>query len=265
MAGLIYLMSIDPRLLQLLIKFDTPTICNAIEMFGIRPKSVGYMDGRIRAATVGLPPMVGFASTARMRSSDAADGEDAYASLERQLEHMRSLPGPAVVAYQDLDDPPLGATVGEVMCNVYQAFGATGLITSGAARDLEQIRAMKFPLFMAATIASHAFCRTIDVGQTIQLGGMEIAPGDLLHGDENGVTTVPVELVNELPDVALAYSDAERIVLEYAQADGEKDVTEMLDRRRAMGDALAALKRRVARTGGSLPSTPKTTATSARN
>lgn len=242
-------MAIDSKTLQQLSQFDTPTICNAIEMFGMRPRSAGYTDGRIRAAFSGLPPMVGFASTARMRSGEAAAGEDGYASLERQLQHMQSLAGPAVVVYQDLDDPPVGATVGEVMCNLYQSFGAVGLVTSGAARDLEQIRQLSFPLFMGSTIASHAYCLTVDVGQVVQVGGLEILPGDLLHGDDNGVTSIPLDLVDELPDVAREYCAAERLVIEYAQAEEGKNVAEMLARRRAMGEALAALKRRVARTG----------------
>ena len=208
------------------------------------------MDARIRAVAIGLPPMVGFASTARVRSSDATERHDPIASLERQLEHMRSLPGTPVVVYQDLDDPLVGATVGDVMCNLYQAAGAAGLITSGAARDLPQIRAINFPLFIGATIASHAYCRTIDVGRNVQVGGLEVAPSDLLHGDENGITTIPLDVVNELPEVAREYSEAERIVIEYAQAGGEKNMDEMIERRRAMGAALAALNRRVNRAVG---------------
>src|SRR5687768_8461005 len=123
------------NLLERLSEFDTPTICNAIEMFGIRPRHAGYTDGRIRAAFPNLPPMVGFASTATVRSSEAGRGEDTYSTLERQLSHMQSLSGPAVVVYQDIDDPAVGATVGDVMCNMYQAFGAAGLITSGGGRD----------------------------------------------------------------------------------------------------------------------------------
>lgn len=244
-------MIISHNLLQQLAQFDTPTICNAIEMFGVRPRSAGYMDGRIRAAFPDLPPMVGFASTASMRSSEAAVGEDAYVGLERQLKHMQSLDGPAVVVYQDLDESAIGATVGEVMCNLYLAFGATGLITSGAARDLAQVYARRFPLFMGATICSHAYCRTIDVGQPVRVGGLEVRPGDLLHGDANGVTNIPLDLAGELPDVAREYMEAERHVIEYAQAEGEKNFVEMLNRRRAMGEALAVLRRRVSSRQGS--------------
>lgn len=240
-------MTINAKLLDRLVEFDTPTICNAIEMFAVRPRNAGYMDGRIRAAYPDLSPMVGLASTATFRASSSSGGMDAYLSLERQLAHIELLGAPTVVVYQDLDEPVVGATVGEVMCSLYQAFGATGLITSGGARDLAQVHALRFPLFMGATICSHAYCRTIDVGVPVQVGGLEVRPGDLLHGDGNGVTSIPLDIVDELPDVAREYVEAERPVIEYAQSPGQKNMAEMLERRRAMGGAIAALQRRVSR------------------
>jgi regulator of RNase E activity RraA len=233
------------RLLGRMAEFDTPTICNAIEMFGIRSRRDGYMNDRIRAAFPNLPPMVGFASTAMLRSEIGPDGENACVSLERQLKHIESLNGPAVIVYQDLDVPSVGATVGDVMCNVYQAFGAAGLITSGAARDVAQVEARRFPLFVGTTICSHAYCRTIGVGQPVHVGGLEVRPGDLLHGDANGVTKIPLEIASELPDVANEYAKAERLVIDYAQSKTAKTASEMLDRRRAMGEGIAALQRRV--------------------
>ena len=74
------------------------------------------------------------------------------------------LPGPAVVVFQDLDDPPVGATFGEVMCSVYKAFGSTGLVTSGGGRDLDQVRALEYPVFTGATICSHAYCHILHIG-----------------------------------------------------------------------------------------------------
>jgi 4-hydroxy-4-methyl-2-oxoglutarate aldolase len=236
---------VTARCVQRLAEFDTPTICNAIEMFDVRPRNRGFTDGRIRAAFRGLPPMVGFASTARMCSNDTAPGKDAYACLERQLENVSKLAGPPVVVYQDVEEPAVGATVGEVMCNVYRAAGAAGLITSGAARDLSQIEALSFPLFMGATIASHAFCRTIDVGVPVEVGGLQVSPGDLLHGDENGVVSIPHELMSEIPDVAQEYAAAERIVVEFCQTEAKKNAAELIERRHAMSEALAILKRRV--------------------
>ena len=55
--------------LDLLRKYDTPTICNVIEVFGVRPQTDGYMDARIRCCFPEMPPMVGYASTATFRSA----------------------------------------------------------------------------------------------------------------------------------------------------------------------------------------------------
>src|SRR5262249_29711133 len=114
--------------LQKLGQFDTPTICNVIELFEVRPNTDGYMDGRIRAAFPELPPMVGFAATATFRSAFPPK-KGAYAGLESQVERFAELPGPAVVVFQDVDDPAVGATFGEVMCSTYKAFGSVGLVT----------------------------------------------------------------------------------------------------------------------------------------
>src|SRR5580692_6599224 len=125
--------------LELLRRFDTPTICNVVELFDIRPRTAGYMDARIQACYPKLPPMVGYASTATFRSAAPPRSGDVYAGLGDQVASFAELPGPAVVVFQDLDSPVAAATFGEVMCSTYKAFGAAGLITSGAARDLDQV------------------------------------------------------------------------------------------------------------------------------
>jgi regulator of RNase E activity RraA len=160
---------------------------------------------------------------------------------------MESLPGPAVVVFQDLDDPAVGATFGEIMCSVYKAFGAVGLITSGGGRDLEQVRALQFPVFTNGAICSHGYSQTIDVGQPVRIGGVAVRPGDLLHGDANGVTTIPADIAAEVADVARDFVAAEKLVIDYAQSSDQKTIAEMMDRRRAMSEAIAAIRRRVSR------------------
>src|SRR6476646_10766322 len=117
--------------LDLLRKYDTPTICNVVELFDLYPRCDGYMDSRIQACYPKLPPMVGFASTAMFRSAAAPKAGNVYGSLDQQLESFSQLPGPPVIVFQDLDSPPAAATFGEIMCTTYKRFGAVGLITSG--------------------------------------------------------------------------------------------------------------------------------------
>src|SRR6187401_3837433 len=144
--------------LDLLRKYDTPTVCNVIELFDVRPRTAGYMDKRIQACYPKLPPMVGYASTATFRSAAPPRAGNVYSGLAEQVASFAELPGPAVVVFQDLDEPVAAATFGEVMCTTYRAFGAVGLITSGAGRDLDQVAALNFPCFTGSTICAYGYC-----------------------------------------------------------------------------------------------------------
>src|SRR3569832_1542868 len=134
-------------MLSALARFDTPTICNVIELFDVIPRNRGYMDARIKCGSPELPPMVGYAATACFRSDAPPVGGDAYGSIQKQLEQFAKLPGPPVVVFQDIDDPPAAAVVGEVMCSTYQANRTTKHDTNNAEHDLEQVRARKYPVF----------------------------------------------------------------------------------------------------------------------
>ena len=240
-------MTIAIKTLEELARFDTPTICNAIALFDARPRDVGFMDGRRRAEFPELAPMVGFAATAAFRSSAPPAGGDVYGRLSDQIEAFAELSGPAVVVFQDLDDPPAGATFGEGMCSIYRAFGSTGLITSGGGRDLQQVRALDYPVFTGSTICSHAYCHILHVGQPVHVGGLAVRQGDLLHGDAHGVTNVPLEIAAELPDVAAEFAKAERIVLDYVQAPGEKTRAGL---REVQSEFTAAIEKLLKRIGG---------------
>ena len=191
---------VSPATLVHLAKYDTPTICNVIELFDVIPRNAGYMNGSIKACFPEMPPMVGFALTSTFRSLHSPPKGDVYGSLTAQVEAFEQLPGPAVVVFQDLDEPVIAATFGEVMCSTYKGFGAKGIITSGAGRDLDQVRAIGFPAFTAGTICSHAYCHILQVGIPVTVGGLWVETGALLHGDCNGVTTIPVEIASEVPD-----------------------------------------------------------------
>src|SRR5215475_7108714 len=238
-------MTINPATLTTLAKFDTPTICNVIELFDVIPRNRGYMDGRIRAAYPEMPPMVGFAATASFRSDAPPAGSDAYGSMDQQVARFADLQGPAVVVFQDLDDPAIGATFGEVMCSTYRAFGSVGLITSGAGRDLEQVRALKYPVFTGGTICSHAYCHILHLGLPVHVGGLAVSNGDLLHGDLNGVTKVPIEIADQIPEIAKEFVDAEKIVLDYVRGTETKTAAAFTAKRKEFSAIVAKLVERV--------------------
>ncbi len=240
-------MTITPDTLKRLAQFDTPTICNVIELFDVRPRTQGFMNASINSNFPEMPPMVGFASTAAFRSGAFPGKGDAYGTMERQVELFAELPGPAVVVFQDLDDPPVGATFGEVMCSTYKSFGSVGLITSGGGRDLLQVKALGYPVFTGSTICSHACCHILHIHLPVRVGGLVVDPGDLLHGDANGVTNIPLEIASEVAAIAQDFVDAEKIVLDYVNGPGKKTPAGLTEARKEYSAVVAKLTARVKR------------------
>lgn len=200
-------------------RYDTPTICNAIELFEVRSPASGYMDRRIAACFPEMQPMVGYAATATFRSAAPSSKPESCLELAyKQLETFTDLPGPAVVVFQDLDDPPAGATFGDGMCLTYKTFGAVGLVTSGAARDLDNVRSLDFPCFSEGVICGHGHCHFEAINVQVRVGGLTINPGDLLHGDCNGVTTIPREIAAAVPYACSQFLKYEAIVLDRLRA-----------------------------------------------
>src|SRR3954469_2880223 len=238
-------MSISNETLAKLARFDTPTICNVIELFDFRPRNRGYMDGRIKCNFPELPPIVGFACTASFRSDAPPAGGDAYGHIGAQLEQFAKLPGPAMVVFQDLDDPPAAAVFGEVMCSTYQGFGSVGLVTNGAGRDLEQVRALKYPVFTGSTICSHGYCHLLHLGLPVRVGGLMVNQGDLLHADANGVTNIPLEVAGEIADIGAEFLAAEETVMKYVKSPGSKPVAKYDELRKECQAAVKKLTARV--------------------
>ena len=225
-------------------EFDTPTVCNVIELWNIRPRNTGYMNESIKACFPKFPPMVGYALTSTFRSMSLPREGDVYAAMGDQIDEFEKLPGPPVIVFQDLDERSAAATFGEVMCTTYQAFGANGLITSGMGRDLDQVEAINFPVFTNGTICAHGYCHITSVGVSVSVGGMTVYPGDLLHGDLNGVTTIPQEIASEMPEACKEFMAAEDIIFSYLKG-GSITPAGMNEARRECTDAIAQIGKRV--------------------
>lgn len=230
--------------LDTLRQFDTPTVSNVIELFQIRPRSAGYTDGRIRACFPEFPAIVGYASTVTMRCAEPRAQGPVYNSLDEQIDAFAELPGPPIVVFQDLDDPAVAATFGEIMCTTYQAFGAQGLITSGAARDLDQVRRIGFPCFSNGVICSHGFSHIVDVHVPVRVGGLTVHPGALLHADCNGIVDIPHEIASDTAAACADFVACEAVVLDYLKT-GARDPKQFSDARKQMMSGISELSQRV--------------------
>jgi 4-hydroxy-4-methyl-2-oxoglutarate aldolase len=149
-------------------------------------------------------PMVGYAATARIRSSSPPmEGRGYYYDRTDWWNHILSIPEPRVVVIEDMDQPAgLGAFIGEVNANILLALGCAGLVTNGAVRDLGEVGLTRFHMFAGNVSVSHAYAHVFDFGGTVEVGGLKIRPGDLVQGDRHGIQTIPLQIAVKVPAVA---------------------------------------------------------------
>ncbi|MEE2843555.1 MAG: RraA family protein, partial [Planctomycetota bacterium] len=155
----------------------------------------------------------------------------------------------AVVVFQDIDDPAVSAVFCEVMFSTYQAYGSVGLLTKGGGRDLLQVKALGYKVFTGSTMVAHAYCHMLHLGLPVRVAGLMVNPCDLLHGDANGVTNIPLDIVDELVDITPEFLAAEDIIMDYVKSDEQKTVEEFTRRRVEFQDVVATLRSRVSRLG----------------
>ena len=206
---------------QQLKSFDTCLIADAIESFGVRLRNEGFATAGFRCLFKSLPPMVGYAATCKVRSSDPPIVGSRYVENTDWWKHIGSIPAPRVVVIQDIDRPPgTGAFLGKVHVNILMALGCVGAITNGAARELSGIEASGFQVFAGRLAISRAYIHVVEYGGPVEVGGLTIRPGDLIHGDRHGILTVPQELALELPAAARAIGEKKQQLIELSRKPG---------------------------------------------
>ena len=218
--------------LEELRRFNTPTISNAIEIFNVRRRHLGFLPHSIRCLFPDLGAVVGYAVTSQTRAAFSDDPTpDATADY---LRYVASVPGPKIAVGQDLDDPPgLGAQFGEVNATIHKKLGCVGHITDGCPRDLDEVHDMGFQLFGRNACVSHAYVRLAGFGKPIKLGGVEVNPGDLIHADKHGVCIIPLEIASRLAEACRQVEILEKPLLELCHSP-EFDLEEYIRRRTDM-------------------------------
>jgi len=185
--------------LERLRRYDTCTLANAIERLEARPRNEGFIVGAVRCQYPELPPVAGYAVTGRIRSSMPPVGGGWYYEHIDWWRYLETVPGPRIVVMQDSDPlPGTGAMFGEVHARICRALDCMAYVTNGAARDIPGIKALGFQLFAGGLSVSHAYVHVVEFGQPIEIGGLRICSGDLLHGDVHGVQRIPLEAVPDL-------------------------------------------------------------------
>lgn len=192
-----------PGQLEALGRLDACTLANSIETFHERLRNEGFMDNSIHCLFPRLPPMLGYAATIKLRGSAPPTANGNYPERTDWWDYVVSLPIPRVIVVEDLASRPgLGSFVGAVHMNILRALKCVGAVTNGSVRDIPAAESAGFHFFAGSVTVSHAYVHIVEIGQPVQVGGLKIESGDLLHGDLHGVQSIPLDIAEQVPAVA---------------------------------------------------------------
>jgi 4-hydroxy-4-methyl-2-oxoglutarate aldolase len=194
---------LTPEQWESLRRLDACTLANAIETFHERLRNEGFTDYSIHCLLPHLQPMLGYAATVKIRGSAPPTADSAFPDRTDWWDYILSVPAPRVVVVQDVaTQRGMGALIGAVHMNILQALQCVGVVTNGAVRSLPVAESAGFHMFAGSVSVSHAYVHIIEIGTPVEIGGLKLRTGELLHGDLHGVQSIPLDIASRVPAAA---------------------------------------------------------------
>jgi len=211
------------NILRRLKEFDSPTISNAIEHLKIRERIEGYTNHEVKCLFPEFGVLLGYAVTVEIDSM-VKEAKVPTEGLVDFLLEVEKAEKPVVIVAKDVSKVRMKAAIwGGMMSTVCKRLGAEGLVTDGAVRDLQDARRLKFHYFAAGIVVSHGYSTYIrSVNKEIEVAGMKVKPGDIIHADENGVISFPKDKAEEVLNYAEKVRYVENQIVELAKRDNFK-------------------------------------------
>jgi hypothetical protein len=204
--------------LKILERWDTPTICNGLELVAPERRAIGFTVEPMVAADRKLPPIVGLARTGLIRAKEPPRGP--IPPREDWYDYVAAQDLPTIAAIQDIDDRPgYGAFWGEVQSTVHLALGVKGCVTNGSFRDVDML-APGFQIIGGRIGPSHAHVHMVQMRCEVNVFGMLVKDDDVVHADYHGAVVIPPDAVRKLPDAIDLISRREKVILDMTRAEG---------------------------------------------
>jgi regulator of RNase E activity RraA len=206
--------------LEELRQIDSPTVSNAIERLRVRSRVEGYAGWGLRCAFPELGTTIGYAVTCTADTTTPSRRDDR--GQMRLWEAIEAAPKPAVIVIKDISaERRRSCHMGEVMATTAKALGAVGCVSDGGLRDVVEVRALGgFQYFCPGFVVSHGNPVICEVNVPVIVDGLHVDPGGLLHGDANGLLTIPLAIADRVAEEARQVREAERQVLEFVREPG---------------------------------------------
>ncbi|MEZ8083152.1 RraA family protein [Enterovibrio norvegicus] len=212
----------DKTLYELLISVDTPTVCNAIEVAQGKRGFNDFTRGTLQASAPENPAIVGYAKTAMIAALEPSrlPADDVKKLRMDYYRYMSEAPFPSLAVIEDLDFPDaIGAFWGEINTNVHKGFGLSGVLTNGVMRDLGDLPD-EFLVLAGSVGPSHGFVHIESIGEPVNVFGLNVSHGDLIHADRHGAVVIPTDIIPLLADAIETLLRNEQIILKAAREEG---------------------------------------------
>ncbi len=224
--------TLTPEQLAELRAMDSPTVANAIEAFKVRDDTQGFLGMDVPCHTPEFGVMLGYAVTATANSMAPARARDRKGHF-RLFEAVAAAPKPSVLVIKDVGPRRTHACfLGDVIATITKRLGAIGIVTDGGVRDLAGVTPLGYHVFAAGFVVAHGTFNIEEVGIPVEISGTTVRPGDLIHGDASGVTTVPLEIADKVYAECLKVREREAGLRDFATA---RDFTLDALRQRMLG------------------------------
>ena len=184
------------EILKKLIKFDTPTICNALEILDSKCQKKGYTKKEFFCLNKSLSPMIGFVRTAKIYSNN----NNRHITPKERTKYYKYMSGgnmPKICMIEDANVNPVGCFWGEVQTNIHQNLGFKGVITNGSIRDLDDV-AKNFQMLAGSVLPSHSYIELKSIGKAVKICGEQFKHNDIVHADQHGAVIIPPKYLDKL-------------------------------------------------------------------
>ena len=180
-----------------LIKYDTPTVCNALELLDPNYQNSGYTKKEFFCLNKTLSPIIGFVRTAKIFSND----KNMRMTSKQKIQYYRYMATekvPKICIIEDSNQNPVGCFWGEVQTNIHKNLGFKGVITNGSIRDLNDV-ANNFQILARSVLPSHSCLQLKSIGKTIKICDQQFKHNDIVHADQHGAVKISSKYLEKLP------------------------------------------------------------------